>query len=149
MKIRNQRTTLLALVVLVLAISLTLGGCSDVRPIDSNSPISSPTTGQSGDLTKITYSYGDSGAVQLSANNITLKVGQKLILQPVSGLTQKTRFMSSGEFFFNDVMEQEKTQPEEGKLIFIAKVPGKGKLQIVPNYTETDRAVDFWVTVIK
>lgn len=147
MKIRNQRTTLLFLVLLVLAISLTLGGCSDVRPIDSKPPTSPPAAGQSADLVKITYNYGDKGAVQLSDNNITLKVGQKLILQPVSGLTQKTRFLSSGEFFFNDVMEQEKTQPEEGKLIFVAKKSGKGKLQIIPNYTETDRAVDFWVTV--
>lgn len=143
MKIRNQRSTLLAMLGLLIAFTLFLGGCSDVRPIDSQNP---PVLGENDQAVKVTYNYGDSGEVQLSANNITLKVGQQLILEPAAGLSKKTRFMSSGENFFSNVMEQVKTQ-NETKLTFVAKAAGKGKLQIIPNYTETDRAVDFWVTV--
>lgn len=145
MKIRNQRTTLIAVLGLILAFSLFLGGCSDVRPIDSQ-PQTPPVLGQTDQSVKVTYNYGDSGEVKLSANNITLKVGQQLILEPAAGLSKKTRFMSSGENFFNDVMEQVKTQ-DQTKLTFVAKASGKGKLQIIPNYTETERATDFWVTV--
>lgn len=145
MKIRNQRTTLAATVGLILAVSLFLSGCSDVRPIDSKEP-TSPGAVQSVSAVKVIYNYSNTGEVQLSANNVTLRVGQQLILQPAAGLTKKTRFMSSGEAFFNNVMELVKTQ-DDTKLTFVAKAPGKGKLQIIPNYTETNRAVDFWVTV--
>jgi uncharacterized protein YceK len=145
MKIRNRRFTLVAMLGLMLAFTLLLGGCSDVRPIDSQTP-TAPGAVQGVEAVKVTYNYSDSGAVTLSANNITLKKGQTLIIEPAAGLTKKTRFMSSGENFFNDVMEQVKTE-NNSKLTFVAKAAGKGKLQIIPNYTETDRAIDFWVTV--
>ncbi|KYZ75635.1 hypothetical protein AXX12_10495 [Anaerosporomusa subterranea] len=144
MKMRNQRTTFIAMMGLILAFTLFLGGCSDVRPIDSQTP-TAPSTTPNAEAVKVTYNYSDSGNVTLSANNITLQKGQTLILEPAAGLTKKTRFLSSGENFFNDVMEQVKT--DNSKLVFVAKAPGKGKLQIIPNYTETDRAIDFWVTV--
>jgi PBP1b-binding outer membrane lipoprotein LpoB len=138
----NQRTTLIAMLGLLLAFTLFLGGCSDVRPIDPQTP-TAPTPNT--ETVKVTYNYKDNGNVTLSANNITLKKGQTLILEPAAGLTKKTRFLSSGENFFNNVMEQVKT--DSSKLVFVAKATGKGKLQVIPNYTETDRAIDFWVTV--
>lgn len=144
MKMRNQRTTFIAMLGLILAFTLFLGGCSDVRPIDSQTP-TVPSNTPNPEAVKVTYNYSDSGNVTLSANNITLQKGQTLILEPAFGLTKKTRFLSSGENFFNDVMEQVKT--DNSKLVFVAKAAGKGKLQIIPNYTETDRAIDFWVTV--
>lgn len=146
MNIRKQRINLIAVLGLILAFTLFLGGCSDVRPIDSQPPANPPVLGETDQSVRVTYNYGDNGEVKLSANNITLKVGQQLILEPAAGLTKKTRFMSSGQFFFNDIMEQVKTQ-DQTKLIFVAKTAGKGKLQIIPNYTETERAKDFWVTV--
>lgn len=141
MTITRNKLSLMAMVGFILAFSLLLGGCSDVRPIDSN-----PGSVESSSAVKVTYNYSDSGQVQLSDNNITLAVGQKLILEPAPGLSKKTRFMSSGENFFNDVMAQE-SSADSTKLTFVAKKPGKGKLQIIPNYTETNRAVDFWVNV--
>lgn len=144
MKIRNPRTTLIAMFCLLFTFTVLLAGCSDVRPIDSqpkNPPASAPSAGS----VKVTYNYGDSGNVTLSANHITLKKGQTLILEPAAGLTKKTRFISSGEYFFNNVMEQ--VQSDTSKAVFKAKTAGKGKLQIIPNATETDRAIDFWVTV--
>ena len=145
MIIRNLQITRIAMLSFVLAFTLFLGGCSNVRPIDSQTS-TPPVLGQSDKAVKVTYSYNDSGEVKLSANNISLKVGQQLLLEPAVGLSKKTRFMSSGENFFSDVMEQVKTQ-DETKLVFVAKAPGKGKLQIIPNYTEVERAIDFWVTV--
>jgi PBP1b-binding outer membrane lipoprotein LpoB len=140
---------------LLLISSLLLGGCSDMTPVEPQKPTSpAPTTpAEPSKQTpavqefKVTYNYGATGPVELSANNITLKVGQKLILQPASGLTKNTRFRSSGDNFFSDVMEQQGDQNASGQLVFIAKQPGKGKLQIIPNSTEEARAVDFWVTV--
>lgn len=142
-----------AATLLLLIGGLLLGGCSDLTPVEPQKPTSptSPTTPskQTPDVqeTKITYNYGATGPVELSANNVVLKVGQKLILQPASGLTKNTRFRSSGENFFGDVMEQQGDQNASGQLVFIAKKPGKGKLQIIPNSTEEARAADFWVTV--
>lgn len=143
MKIRNQRTALLAMV-LLFTFTVLLAGCSEVRPIDpqpNNPPVSQPTAGS----VKVTYNYNDNGKVRVSDNHITLQKGQTLILEPAPGLTKRTRFVSSGEYFFSDVMEQ--VQSSSGKAVFRAKAPGKGKLQIIPNSTETDRAIDFWVTV--
>lgn len=144
MKIRNQRTTFATMIGLLLAFTVFLGGCSDVRPIDGPT-LGATSPAPKSETVKVTYNYSDSGNVTLSANNITLEKGQTLILEPAAGLTKKTRFLSSGENFFNDVMEQVKT--DNSKLTFVAKAAGKGKLQVIPNYTETDRAIDFWVTV--
>lgn len=133
---------------LFLAAGLLLGGCTNIRPIDPQSPPTIPAGQESGTKEiRVTYNYSATDKVQLSNNNIVLKVGQKLILEPAPGLTKNTRFMSSGEYFFSDVMDSDNIQPESGKLIFVAKKPGKGKLQIIPNYSETNRAVDLWVTV--
>lgn len=138
---------------LLLISSLLLGGCSDLTPVEPQKPTSptSPTTPpkQTPDVqeVKVTYNYGATGPVELSANNVVLNVGQKLILQPASGLTKNTRFRSTGDNFFGDVMEQQGDQNDSGQLVFLAKKPGKGKLQIIPNSTEEARAADFWVTV--
>lgn len=144
MKNTRSRFAVLAAVVLVTG-ALLLGGCVNFVSTDSPATLPGGTPTPTGGA-KVVYNYGDTGPVQLSANNIVLKVGEKLVLQPAAGLTKNTRFTSSGEYFFSDVMKQE-TQPDDGKLVFTAIKPGKGKLQIIPNSTETDRAVDLWVTV--
>jgi len=137
------------LLLLLLMGSLFFYGCANINPIDPQSPstIPTPKTEQVGDSI-VTYNYADTGDVQLSANNLTLKVGQRLILEPALGLSKNTRFTSSGEYFFSNIMQQDMDQSNETRVVFIGEKPGKGKLQIIPNSTEIDRAVDLWVTVI-
>jgi hypothetical protein len=147
--IRSKRFIYLATGLLLLAI--VLGGCSgnNLNPIDPQKPTVPSNPGKPAELSDvvITYNYGESDKVQLSANNITLKVGQRLILQPAKGLTKNTRFSSSGgPNFFGDYLQQQEQQPS-GKIAFIAKSPGKGKLQVIPNTSESNRATDLWVTV--
>jgi hypothetical protein len=145
--------------VIMLSISLFITGCTNVNPVEPQNP-SSPTSPappstvnppvvqppQTSDI-RVTYNYNATDKVQLSANNIVLRVGQRLILEPAPGLTKNTRFTSSGDNFFGDVMKQDTDSTQTGKAIFTAIKPGKGKLQIIPNTTEVNRAVDFWVTV--
>lgn len=126
---------------------LFMSGCDNLRPIEPPVTPNPPTKQTAQNDLVITYNYGDTDKVQLSANDIILKPGQKLVLQPAPGLTKSTRFTSSGEYFFGDIMKQETDQKEAGKVIFTAIKPGKGKLQIIPNNTETDRATELWVTV--
>jgi PBP1b-binding outer membrane lipoprotein LpoB len=137
-----------AAAILLLAGSVLLGGCSNINPVEPRPPYTLPPAPptEAKDV-KVTYNYNATDKVQLSANNIVLKVGQKLILEPARGLTTNTRFTSSGEYFFADVMKQEGNAQANGKAIFIAEKPGKGKLQIIPNTNDTSRAIDFWVTV--
>ncbi|MEG6586072.1 hypothetical protein [Dendrosporobacter sp. 1207_IL3150] len=145
----NKQTFHVA-IIFMLMLSVFLGGCSNVNPVDPQPPYSTtPPANQppQGNDVVVTYNYGDTDKVQLSANNVVLKVGQKLILQPAQGLTKNTRFTSSGENFFGDVMKQEVSDNNSGKAVFTAIKAGKGKLQIIPNTTEVERAVDFWVTV--
>lgn len=136
--------------VLLLMFCIVLAGCNNMRPVNPQTPQPTTPPKQATDLqdVTITYNYGDTGPVQLSANNPVLKSGQRLILLPAPGLTKNTRFVSSGENFFGDIMEQQ-SEEGNGRLIFVAKNPGKGRLQIIPNTDETDRAVDLWVTVEK
>jgi len=144
--IRSNRFICFAIVLFLL--SILLGGCSSLNPINPQTP-ATPDPGKTTEAKDviITYNYSDTDKVQLSANNITLKVGQRLILQPAQGLTKNTRFTSSGgPNFFGDYLQQEEQQPS-GKIVFIAKSPGKGKLQIIPNTSDSDRATDLWVTV--
>jgi len=160
MKIAQKKKWIMVFLGLCLSAVLLLGGCTNINPItpqpapttpSSNPPtLPAPTappksTNDMKDVTVI-YKYGDTGKVQLSDNNLTLKVGQRLILQPGPGLTQNTRFTSSGENFFSDVMKQE-TGPDTTKAVFKAIAPGKGKLTVIPNTTDLDRATDLWVTV--
>lgn len=147
--LRSNRFIYFAISLLVL--SFVLGGCSgnNLNPIDPQKPTVPPDSGKPVEMKDvvITYNYGENDKVQLSANNITMKVGQRLILQPAKGLTKNTRFSSSGgPNFFGDYLQQEEQQPT-GKIAFIAKSPGKGKLQIIPNTSESERATDLWVTV--
>ena len=144
MKNSRSRFAVLA-AVLLLTGALLLGGCVNQVSTDSPATLPGGSPAPTGGA-KVVYNYGDTGPVKLSDNNIVLKVGEKLVLQPAAGLTKNTRFSSSGEYFFADVMKQE-NQPSDGKLVFSAVKPGKGRLQIIPNSTETDRAVDLWVTV--
>lgn len=140
-----------AITLLLLVSSLLIGGCAtDMTPVEPQNPTVPPSPANPNTNVqeyKVTYNYGDTGPVQLSANNLVLKIGQKLILQPASGLTKNTRFTSGNDSFWGDVMQQEGEQSSTGQLVFVAKQAGKGKLQIIPNTTETARATDLWVTV--
>jgi hypothetical protein len=148
MKLLNRRFIFIAIAVLVSG-SLLLTGCTNLNPTNPPAPHSyTPPAGQPTqpqDIT-VTYNYDDTSPVQLSANNLTMSVGQKLILQPAPGLTKDTRFTSSGDNFWGDIMKQE-GDTSSGKAVFTAIKAGKGRLQIIPNATDTDRAVDLWVTV--
>lgn len=132
--------------VLLIAGSLLLGGCGDITPTvpQSSTP---PTSSLNDNSVKVVYNYNDTDKVQLSDNNIVVKVGQQLIIQPAPGLTADTHFTSSGDNFFGDIMQQQTNQPDNGKLVFLATKPGKGKLTIIPNNNDTARATDLWVTV--
>ncbi len=162
MKIMRHQKRIIVFIGLLLFATLLLGGCTNINPVEPQPAPTTPTTPTNPATpttptiptkpinmqdVKVTYNYGDKDKVQLSANNIMLKVGQRLILEPASGLTGNTRFTSSGEHFFGDVLKQETSEPNSGKVIFTAIKPGKGKLTIIPRSTETDRASDLWVTV--
>lgn len=139
--------------ILVISTSLLLSACTNLIPVQPQQPqppvTPPPSSNQPSQITdyKVIYNYNDTNKVQLSANDLVLKVGDKLTLVPAAGLTKSTRFRSAGEYFFGDIMEQQSTSPESGKVVFVAKKPGKGKLQIIPNNTEIDRATDLMVTV--
>lgn len=128
---------------IILSGILLIAGCDTFRQIE---PRPTPTQPQSAPDFVVTFNYNNTDKVQLSANDFVLKVGQRLILQPAPGLTGETHFTSSGEDFFGDIMKQETDQPP-GKAVFTAIKPGKGRLQIIPNSTETERATDLLVTV--
>ena len=49
--------------------------------------------------------------------------------------------------FWGDIMRQDINQETTGKAVFTAVKAGKGKLLIIPNNTETDRAIELWATV--
>jgi hypothetical protein len=164
MKIMHHQKRIIVFIGLLLFATLLLGGCTNVNPVEPQPAPPTPSTptnpatpttptiptkppGNNLQDVKVIYNYSDQDKVHLSANNIMLKVGQRLILQPAPGLTRNTRFTSSGEHFFGDVLKQETGGPDSGKVIFTAIKPGKGKLTIIPNTTETDRASDLWVTV--
>lgn len=138
---------------LALTAMLLLGGCTNITPTEPTpSPTSPSPTSPAKPVTdvtvvRVTYSYGATDKVQLSNNNLVLKVGQTLILEPAPGLTTNTRFTSSGENFFGNVMKQDATGQDNTKASFTAIAPGKGKLTIIPNTNDTARATDLWVTV--
>ncbi|QDR82334.1 hypothetical protein [Sporomusa termitida] len=144
------RTKIIHAVVCLVLVGLLAAGCSNnMTPVDPNgsAPPAAPSPATPVPQEhKVTYNYGDTGPIQLSANNLVLTVGQKLILAPAPGLTKNTRFISSGENFFGDIMQQE-GDTGTGQVVFVAKKAGKGKLQIIPNTNETSRATDLWVTV--
>lgn len=152
MKNKFKQLTCATAILLAFSIFL-LYGCTNLNPVVPQSPSSNNPPAQQTPLTQqtndfiVTYNYSDTGKVELSANDIVLNVGQKLILQPAPGLTKNTRFVSSGEYFFGDIMQQETAPTDTTKAAFTAIKAGKGKLQIIPNSTETDRATDLWVTV--
>ena len=132
----------------LLSTMLFIGGCTNLTPVD---PQPSPTIPakpltEASDVT-VTYNYNDTDKVQLSNNNLVLKVGQKLILQPAPGLTQNTRFVSSGENFIGTIMKQETMDNNANKVVFTAIKPGKGVLQVIPNTNQTNRAVNLSITV--
>jgi len=135
---RKKPILFIALAITVLLI-ITAGCVNNLRPLEPQTP-AKPVE----DTGNVTVTY-NTGKVQLSKNDLVMKVGQKLTLQPAQGLTKNTRFTSSGENFFGDIMQQDTQQSD--KAVFTAIKSGKGRLQIIPNTDETDRAVDLWVTV--
>jgi uncharacterized glyoxalase superfamily protein PhnB len=112
----------------------------------------------SNDAITVTYYYGPDKAVAFTQNNIVLHVGQKLILKrdPNSPESLKSsRFMNSvGGDNFSEVCQIgemiNSTSNQRGAsndgVIIIAKNPGKGKLQVVPN-GDWNHAGYFVVTV--
>lgn len=144
-KLQNVKWTSFWVGTLLLTL-LILGGCANMTPTSPQPNAPAEPLAQATDLI-VTYNYNDTDKVQLSANNIVLKVGQKLILQPTPGLTKNTRFVSSGENFIGNVMKQETMDKDGTKAVFIAIKPGKGILQVIPNTNDTARAVDLSVTV--
>lgn len=148
MKIIQKQKWARIFLTLALPIMLLLGGCTNITPVDPSPNPTLPAKPLT-DITtvSITYSYGPTDKVLLSSNNIIIKVGQKLTLEPAPGLTTNTRFTSSGENFFGDVMKQETGGQDDTKASFIAIAPGKGKLTIIPNTNDNARATDLWVTV--
>jgi hypothetical protein len=133
--------------IFVLLISgLFLTACTDVTPLTPQAPNAAlPPTDRPSQVSGledyiVTYNYSDTGPVELSENNIVLKVGQKLILQPATGFTVNTRFSSSGENFWGDIMQQQSSSQQTGTAEFTAIKAGKGKLTITPNNIDTARA---------
>jgi hypothetical protein len=156
MKTTHNQKSLSIFLGLALTAMLLLGGCTNITPTEPTPSPTSPTSPSPTspakpvtDVTvvRVTYSYGATDKVQLSNNNLVLKVGQTLILEPAPGLTTNTRFTSSGENFFGTVMKQDATGQDNTKASFTAIAPGKGKLTIIPNTNDTARATDLWVTV--
>lgn len=150
MKKRYSKLLICIIAVLLLSLSALVGGCTNLTPVEPQSPprTVTPPAGQTqGSDFVVTYNYGDTDKVQLSANNLMMKVGQRLILSPAPGLTQTTRFTSSGENFWGDIMKQEAAPPDSVQTIFTAIKAGKGKLLVVPNGTDVNRAVELWATV--
>lgn len=97
---------------------------------------------------KVVYTYGDTDAVQLSTNKLTLKVGQALLLEPGPTVKKSTRFMAyADDSNFYSIMDNDTTRSHHNRPVYIAKKPGHGKLQIVPNYSDFNRAADLWITV--
>ncbi|MEN6411904.1 MAG: hypothetical protein ABFC84_03940 [Veillonellales bacterium] len=146
----NNQLIRILTVILLLSSSFSLSGCANINPIDPQAPYSGTPTKDTPSGTQdyiVTYNYSDSGPVELSANNIVIKTGQKLVIQPASGFSGNTRFTSAGENFWGDIMQQQGGTAAAGTAIFVAIKPGKGKLSIIPNTNETDRAVDLWATV--
>lgn len=132
--------------VLLLSGTLLLGGCVNLTQTGSPSTPSAPSGPSTGaGEVKVVYNYNDTDKVQLSSNDIVLKVGEKLILQPAAGLTKNTRFTSAGKHFIGDIMKQETGQ--DGRVVFTAVKAGKGQLQIIPDTDKVDRATDLRVTV--
>ncbi|MBP2625346.1 MAG: hypothetical protein H6Q68_57 [Firmicutes bacterium] len=133
----------------LLSTILFLSGCTNnMTPVDPQPYPTNPAKPVTeGTDIKVTYNYGDTDKVQLSANDLILRVGQRLILEPAPGLSKNTRFVSSGEFFIGNVMKQEIDEKNSNRVVFTAIKAGKGVLQIIPNTNQTDRAVDLVVTV--
>ncbi|MDD4601039.1 MAG: hypothetical protein PHQ46_08295 [Negativicutes bacterium] len=143
MKIMHSKRFLRLAAVLLLSCSLFLGGCTNNMTPVNPTPGESPSKQYNENEFKVTYNYGDTGPVQLSNNNIVMKIGEKLILEPAPGLTKTTRFSSSGENYIGNTMEKNE-EKDTGRVVFTATKPGKGKIQIIPNTTDLDRAVDLW-----
>ena len=131
-----------------LGIIILLSGCNltqtDQKPYSLMPSTDSTVTA---DTVAVTYSYTDTSGIQLSANPVTLKTGQKLVLEPAPGFSGRTRFVSSGEGYIGGFMRQEADPNPSTRVVFTAIKPGTGKLQIIPNMTETNRAADLTITV--
>lgn len=116
-------------------------------PSTPESPREMPTAPQAKEV-KLTYSYGDRDKVKVSHDNIVVERGQTLVIEANPPVTKKTRFMSSaGENNFYDLMQLDTQRSVENSQVFTAIQPGRGKVTIVPNYGDWDRATDVWVTV--
>jgi len=117
----------------------------------------------SGDTLKQTvtvyYSYGPDGTVVFSQNNFEIFIGQKLAVQRASNSPQELRnvrlMSSAGDRNFYDVLEFVEAidwanPPEEKRfdgIVYVARKTGTGRLQVVPNYSDWDKAGFLTVTV--
>jgi hypothetical protein len=146
MKIIRTLQLCLFIAVFLLGTVIFTGCANNMTPIDPNSGNNTNPSKQFTDDVKVTYNYSDTDKVQLSNSNVTLKIGQRLILEPAQGLTQNTRFKSSGDTFIGNILKQEE-QKDGTRVIFTAIKTGKGKIQVIPNTTDDSRAADLWVTV--
>ena len=110
-------------------------------------------------VAEVYYYLDKDNAIAFSKNNFVVQVGQKLVIRRESSAPvelRDSRFMSSaGNENFYDVFKIEEsinyTGTEKGALhdgaVFTAVKPGVGKLQVVPNYSDWDRARFLIVTV--
>lgn len=137
-----------AMLAILLTLSLALMACGNLTPTEQQTP--SPAAPQATDNAStitVTYTYGPTGNVQLSANPVMLRVGQKLIIEAGGGTTGRTRFTSSGSTYVGTFLQQETDPNVTTRVVFDAVKPGTGELQVIPNMTETDRAATLTITV--
>lgn len=148
---KSNRFKYFICIVVILAFpvySLILAGCTNNMTPVNPTPSIPPSRQFNENEIKVVYNYDNTNKVQLSNNNLMLKIGQKLILEPAQGLTKITKFSSAGETFIGNIMERQEEQ-STGRVVFIATKPGKGMIKIIPNQTEVDRATELWVTVVQ
>ena len=146
MRSRFHRAQLPVILALLVSLSLVLSACN-LTPTEQSPSPNVPKAAENASAVTVAYSYGATGSVQLSANPVILKVGQKLILEPGAGTTGRTRFVSSGASYVGAILQQETDPSITTRVIFTAVKPGTGELQVIPNMTETERATTLTITV--
>ena len=138
---------LYAMLAILLSLSLALTACGNLTPTEQTPSPTAPQATDNASTVTVTYTYGPTGNVQLSANPVMLRVGQKLVIEAGGGTTGRTRFTSSGATYVGTFLQQETDPNVTTRVVFDAVKPGTGELQVIPNMTETDRAATLTITV--